>query len=1834
MAKTLQLNLSKGDLKYLDMNLKNPAAPDASDGLNGSRNAVMQLGNASYLVKISRYSGQLGAERMSSPEAFDIRLEGGAGIDRIGAWHLLQPRGMSYKEMNDAYALADALGVYHPRTEPVGLEINGFGMGKHILRQRYDAAFLEKTRPGSIIFKLENAKSGPQVRFLFNEAPWPGAEAHVLNFAKQLQAKDGNILAKYFDLEYLARMEALMEMSGGEGGLIASDDTAFMYDTGNGMIYPLLDESSIANMHVQSAGMAGYIVSEMKSKPLVLALKKKIVDAMAGRNGTLQNTEWLAQYRGADSTGPAGEGNLGTVEAYTTTDNGYLDNMVLEPPIFVAKNAYNLPKSKENGDVKNVALADGGEWLSGGMPAIDETLDEARTRWENGNRTNDDSKDGPDYFEDFASGPDGETDWLRIKTMENEAGWGSYGGEYGTDFQVYAQGARGKWVGSKTTAYTYIPPENLTGYGQITAWVYSEQNGTGAYICLGTNHENKYYYMSSLKSGWNHIRVPKTMFSAGGRPDWSDITYLEVINTFETGAPIVFDNIRAGPDMGEFYDPKEGKKRWINEEGGWETQAIDGRTALVGMGMGGEEHLEYNRYIADDAVYRASLKLNGGKNIGYRIGGLAIGINGSGSVYCADESGVISATQAGEARENWVELTTITGSGNARAYFRTQDGGTATFLCAAAYRPDGEFSLTHDGHMQLFQDVVVYEPAPDRYGKLGMRLEGKTFVVPKGNYEVEGNLIIPIGEMLRIEAGTKIRMMENASWVSYSPIRIEGTEREPVVVRADTPDGKFGVFAVRANGNGKSVIRNLDLSGGSEAFVQGVFYSGGLDLYDTDAQIYGSRIHHNYADDGLNVKRGRVDIRDSRFYANYADQIDLDMCRGTVAGNEFSSSGGMRNGAGGGNADEDVNGDGLDLSGSQLLVVNNTIHDLKDKGISIGEKTRIAVLGNRIYGNRAGMAVKDLSEAASVGNDFEDNDYAMSAYLKKEVFGGGTIYSAENNLSGNRANYALDNSSGLYLLENGTAREWGGFSGRADAGGLDEAFDRLVGRAGVMDNPLLRLRIGGKDARIDEENKVIFANLPDGSGTVQEIEFKFKNEDTEAHLEPDPGKALAPGAGFLADTASPGARMANGMRYDFGRYVYEGTLSAQTCPQEGICKESRYKLYVTTGQVPILEIDTRDEYGREVQIPEEGGIPAKAMILSSQGADYEGKALEATINARGFYRGEKRKYSLELKYPEPVMGMESRRAWVLESSFIDASLMRNKIVSDLLGQFRTEDSAKPKRAAQGRFAEVFLDGGYNGVYLVTEKTDAEFFGFDTYKGKNETMPLLYKAENNNANYLDENQCIECYGDQYSAFPEGYQPRRKEADPIMGWHSGYSQAYPPEAKRGPEWGRLDEFIRFVATSQDFEFNARIEKELDVGSYIDHWIILNFVDNTDAVEVNKYLANGGGAGGKWFSVPYDFDGTLGRDWNMTKTGIDEWQRNNLLCRMMKKPGLAEEFAKRWQALREAGTISDANINGMIDENARLLGDAQQRNFLHFPLSKTEAPDRDFYGENAYMREWIKKRIEWMDTATNSAENLRRLSCDDESNPESFLFIGGTGIEDCGQISAGAQGLAGRIWSAARARGSEFVVLDGNRACKITDAGASAPEGQETTEKEKPAAGNGNGGKFFALDGRYSLYVFLENGDADAANDTEQKAFLSRQIGEFNKGNRTHLFIFMNRPVFVQGIVAYANLSRLADAVAGMEGNDGMAFDAQMMPFLKTVNMNRKRAYVISDGLGAGGGLFYDNYAGIDSVVSSLDGKGEGLALEVKAYPKKASLVPIRMADGQPAGEIRDFSKEAWK
>ena len=251
----------------------------------------------------------------------------------------------------------------------------------------------------------------------------------------------------------------------------------------------------------------------------------------------------------------------------------------------------------------------------------------------------------------------------------------------------------------------------------------------------------------------------------------------------------------------------------------------------------------------------------------------------------------------------------------------------------------------------------------------------------RGSYRIPEHLVFPRGFNLSIESGAELQLGAGVVVLVRGGLHIGGTADQPVTIRSIETGQPFGSVAVVGDGTQRTEVIYLELWGGSDAWLDGAQFTGALSIHYQDrVSMSHTTIRDNQGADGLSIKYAAGTVTESSFMSNRDDQVDPEYFDGIVRDSRFA---GARTG--------DPNGDGLDLRGSRVVVVNNELTGAADEAARVGEQSETLFVSNRVGRSTTGVAVKDLSTAYLSDNWFEENRRDVRATMKKPFFGGGRV---------------------------------------------------------------------------------------------------------------------------------------------------------------------------------------------------------------------------------------------------------------------------------------------------------------------------------------------------------------------------------------------------------------------------------------------------------------------------------------------------------------------------------------------------------------------------------------------------------------------------------------------------------------------------------------------------------------------------------------------------------------------------------------------------------------------------------------------------------------------------
>ncbi len=220
--------------------------------------------------------------------------------------------------------------------------------------------------------------------------------------------------------------------------------------------------------------------------------------------------------------------------------------------------------------------------------------------------------------------------------------------------------------------------------------------------------------------------------------------------------------------------------------------------------------------------------------------------------------------------------------------------------------------------------------------------------------------------------------------------------------------------------------------------------------------------------------------------------------------------------------------------------------------------------------------------------------------------------------------------------------------------------------------------------------------------------------------------------------------------------------------------------------------------------------------------------LSAAIKCRGGMSSRyfKHSYSLELDSDFSFKELPNDDDWILNANYIDKTFMRHKISYDL---FREMD--KKNIAAQSYYINVFLNNKYDGLYLIMEKINGKMIKLD----KNDSLAMLFKD------------------------PPIFV--KEKLDYAQDSTNYYQQKY-PKKHISDKTNYIEKFKDFIFNSTDENFDANINKWIDIDNVVDWHILLLFSNNSDGIMKNFYLYKLDSKTPFRFAI-WDYDHSFGRD-----------------------------------------------------------------------------------------------------------------------------------------------------------------------------------------------------------------------------------------------------------------------------------------------------------------------------------------------------------------------------------
>lgn len=302
---------------------------------------------------------------------------------------------------------------------------------------------------------------------------------------------------------------------------------------------------------------------------------------------------------------------------------------------------------------------------------------------------------------------------------------------------------------------------------------------------------------------------------------------------------------------------------------------------------------------------------------------------------------------------------------------------------------------------------------------------------------------------------------------------------------------------------------------------------------------------------------------------------------------------------------------------------------------------------------------------------------------------------------------------------------------------------------------------------------------------------------------------------------------------------FDGIRVESTVPLENISMGQQYKLetpvesfdvvFLQSSNVATMYIRTATGNMERIHADKDYKEDAEVIVFDKYGKlDYSGSG---KLKGRGnsSWNAVKKPYLLNLAEPGNILDMGAANKWVLAANYSDQTYLRNKLAFDLA------QKAGMEWTPECEYVDVYLNGIYNGLYLLSEKIE---FG-EHRLIQEDPGAFLCKVE--------------------------YESRWDHlSNPVRTEFGRTIEIVDPTLLSDEEYKRIAQMIQEMEDAILYGSDEDLCRILDLDSWARRYLIDEIMANNDADIASSYFYY---MNGKMFAGPvWDYDISLGNYYNI--------------------------------------------------------------------------------------------------------------------------------------------------------------------------------------------------------------------------------------------------------------------------------------------------------------------------------------------------------------------------------
>ncbi|MEY4874948.1 MAG: hypothetical protein RL708_97 [Bacteroidota bacterium] len=374
-----------------------------------------------------------------------------------------------------------------------------------------------------------------------------------------------------------------------------------------------------------------------------------------------------------------------------------------------------------------------------------------------------------------------------------------------------------------------------------------------------------------------------------------------------------------------------------------------------------------------------------------------------------------------------------------------------------------------------------------------------------------------------------------------------------------------------------------------------------------------------------------------------------------------------------------------------------------------------------------------------------------------------------------------------------------------------------------------------------------------------------------------------------------------------------------------------------------------------------------------------------------------------------LLGMPSEHDWIFYAPYNDKSLMRNVLIYNISNQMK-------HYASRTKFFDLYVDGMYQGIYVLMEKVKRDKHRVDITKMDSTSITsatitggYIFKIDKTTGLQNDGWNGITMLCDTQNNTTEDmyYQYTYPDQNDIVNQQKTYLQNY------------VSQFENSFKNYSVYDTIHGYKSFISTKSFIDHSMMVELSRNIDGYRLSSYYHKDNNTkDAKLKAGPiWDYNLSFGNGDYLQATDCNVWQWS-LVCpdnpiwwqKMFEHDSVyQQDFKCRYTNWRKS-VLSWQNIEHMIDSFEQTVHYDINKNFKRWPILGQYTWPNAYYPptysqEIDTLKNWIQHRLQWMDTqlldttcapftvpnfVANQKQNSNAINIYPNPNNDGRLFI----------------------------------------------------------------------------------------------------------------------------------------------------------------------------------------------------------------------------------------------------